>query len=189
MKHVMRFLILSLFAVGSLAMPAYAADKPSGKDREFATKAALGGLMEVQLGKLAQEKAQTPEVKNFGQRMVEDHGKANDELKQLASKKNLRLPTALDEKHQKKVDKLQKASGADFDQGYMREMVKDHSKDVAQFRKASTEVKDPDLRAWAEKTLPVLEEHLRLAKETAQKAGVEVSKAEEEGRQEAEKKK
>lgn len=140
----------------------------SDKDKEFMTKAAQGGMMEVTLGQTVSQKAQSPDVKTFAERMVTDHSKANDELKQLASTKGMTLPTDMGE-HQKSVDELSKKSGKDLDKSYMSEMVKDHEKDVAEFKKASNDVQDADLKAWATKTLPTLEEHLRMAKETQKK--------------------
>ena len=145
-----------------------AATSLTDKDKEFMTKAAQGGMMEVTLGQMVSQKAQSPDVKTFADRMVNDHSKANDELKQVASTKGLTLPTDMGE-HQKTVDELSKKSGKDLDKSYMTGMVKDHEKDVAEFKKASNEVKDADLKNWATKTLPTLEEHLRMAKETQKK--------------------
>lgn len=140
----------------------------SDKDKAAMSKFAQGGQMEVTLGQMVSQKAQSPDVKTFADRMVTDHGKANDELKQLASTKGMTLPTDLGE-HQKSVDELSKKSGKDLDKSYMNEMVKDHEKDVSEFKKASTEVQDADLKNWVTKTLPTLEEHLRMAKETQKK--------------------
>lgn len=187
MKRLLILLLVSLF-VGSFAAPALAGGKGGAADKEFVTKAALGGLMEVQLGQMAADKGTSQEVKDFGKRMVADHGKANDELKALAQKKNMTLPTELDKKHKEKVDKLTKASGADFDKQYMRHMVKAHAKDVTQFQNAAKSLKDPDLKAWATKTLPALEEHMQQATALAKKLGVDVSEAEKEGREAAKKK-
>jgi putative membrane protein len=129
-------------------------------------KAAQGGMMEVEAGKVAQSKAQHAEVKQFAQRMVTDHGKANDELKALARSKNVELPTALDKQHRAHVDNLGKQSGAEFDRAYMKHMVDDHKKDVAEFEKQSKSAKDPDLRKWAGEKLPTLREHLKMAEST-----------------------
>jgi putative membrane protein len=188
MRRRIPLLLIGILTIATLAAPAHAADANlSGPDKEFATKTASGGLMEVQLGQIANNQAQAPEVKEFGNTMVQDHSAANNELKKIAQQKNLTLPTQMDAKHQATVDKLKGVSGADFDRQYMREMVKDHAKDVQQFRNATQSVKDPDLNAWATKTLPVLEKHLQKALTTAQKLGIDVKKAEEEGRQEAQK--
>jgi putative membrane protein len=138
-------------------------------DRTFVMKAAHGGMAEVEMGKLAADKAASSDVKQFGQRMADDHGKANEELKSWASKKGLTLPTELDAKHKAEQARIAKLSGAAFDRAYMMLMVADHNKDVAEFRRQSKTAKDPDLKAWAGKTLPTLEEHQKLAKETSAK--------------------
>jgi putative membrane protein len=143
-----------------------------GTDTAFAKEAALGGMAEVELGNLAKEKASNNDVKQFGDRMVTDHSKANDELKQWASQKNVTLPTKLDQKHQATRDRLAKLSGAAFDREYMRDMVMDHQQDVAAFTRESKTGKDPDLKAWAGKTLPTLQDHLKMAKDTASKVGM-----------------
>ncbi|MEK6371631.1 MAG: DUF4142 domain-containing protein [Acidobacteriota bacterium] len=133
-------------------------------EKTFIITAAQGGMAEVSLGSLAAQKALRAEVKSFGNRMVNDHGKANDELKALATNKGLALPTELSKEQNKAGDNLAKASGKDFDRAYVAAMVADHEKDVAEFEKAMREVKDPDLQAWVLKTLPTLQEHLRMAK-------------------------
>lgn len=133
----------------------------------FAKKAAAGGLAEVQIGQMAADKATDPDVKSFAQRMVTDHTKANDELQQLASTKGWTLPTELDAKHRSTMARLQKQSGAAFDRTYMNAMVADHNTDVAEFRSYSQSGADPELKSWAATTLPTLEEHQKLAKETA----------------------
>jgi putative membrane protein len=135
-------------------------------DKSFAEKAAIGGLAEVEMGKLAQEKAGSEQVKQFGQRMVDDHSKANDELKQVATAKGLTLPTDLDAKHKSKLDKLQKLSGAQFDRAYMDDMVADHKQDVGEFQKEAKSGKDSDIKGFASKTLPTLQEHLKMAEST-----------------------
>ena len=141
----------------------------SAADKDFVMKAANGGMAEVAGGQTATQKATNADVKAFGQRMVTDHGKANDELKQLATTKGLALPSTTDAEHQKKIDDLSKKSGKDFDKAYMADMVKDHEEDVAEFQKQSKSAQDPDLKAWVTKTLPTLQDHLRMAKETQKK--------------------
>src|SRR5205085_8885052 len=106
-----------------------ASNAVSSGDRDFMTKAAIGGMEEVELGHLATQKAASNDVKQFGQRMVDDHSKAGNELKSLAAQKNVTLPTALDQAHQGDVDRLTKLSGAAFDREYMGMMVKDHLED------------------------------------------------------------
>jgi putative membrane protein len=136
------------------------------QDIEFATKAAEGGLKEVRLGELAQQQAASDQVKEFGQRMVEDHGKANDQLKQIAQQKGIELPQELSEEAQQLHDELQQKSGEEFDQAYMDEMVSDHEEDVQNFQQYAESGQDPDLTGFAEETLPVLEEHRQLAQKT-----------------------
>jgi putative membrane protein len=137
----------------------------AASDLAFAKEAALGGMAEVELGNLAKEKASSSDVKQFGDRMVTDHGKANDELKQWAQQKNVKLPTEPGATQKATKDRLSKLSGDAFDKAYMHDMVADHVKDVNAFKHASTSAKDPDLKAWVTKTLPTLEEHLKLARE------------------------
>ena len=135
----------------------------SSDDRDFLTKAAQGGLMEVELGRLAAQKAQSADVKRFGQRMVDDHSKANTELKTLASAKGMTVPTDLSADGKEAQTKLSKLSGADFDKEYMTLMVDDHQEDVAEFEKESRDADDPDVKAFAAKTLPTLQQHLQMA--------------------------
>jgi len=140
-------------------------------DSTFVTKAAQGGMAEVEFGKLATEKASSDSVKQFGQRMVDDHSKANDELKSLAQQKNMTLPTEMNAKDKAEQDQLLKLSGEAFDRAYMRMMVEDHRRDVNEFRNESKAGKDPEVKAWAAKTLPTLEDHLKMAQETNRAVG------------------
>jgi len=136
----------------------------SSQDSKFMQDAAMGGLLEVELGHVAAQKGTSDAVKQFGQRMVDDHSKANSDLMSVASSKGITLPTTLDEKHQKELAKLSAMSGAEFDRAYSKLMLSDHVKDVGEFEKQSTKGSDPDLKAFATKTLPTLQEHLQLAK-------------------------
>jgi putative membrane protein len=133
-------------------------------DNEFVMKAASGGLMEVELGRLAQQKASNARVKEFGSMMVTDHSKANDELKALAQSKGITLTGTMTDEHQKHVKDLGEKTGADFDKAYMKMMVDDHKEDVDHFEDCSKDSKDADLKAFATKTLPVLQKHLADAK-------------------------
>ena len=136
----------------------------NSRDRDFLMDAAMGGLMEVELGKVAAQQGSSEAVKQFGQRMVDDHGKANTDLTTLASSKGVTLPTSLDDKHREAVTKLSAMSGADFDRAYSKMMLKDHEKDVSEFEKQSTKGADADVKAFASATLPTLKEHLTMAK-------------------------
>jgi putative membrane protein len=142
----------------------------SSSDKKFMEKAAKDGMAEVKLGQLAAQKASAPEVKQFGQRMVDDHSKANDQLKQIASNKGVTLPTELDKSAQKEHDKLSKLSGAEFDREYMNHMVSDHKKAISEFKNEANKAKDADLKQFASSTLPILEEHLNLANTAEQVA-------------------
>ena len=130
-------------------------------DRKFVMDALKGGMAEVELGKLASEKASNDQVKEFGKRMVDDHGKAGEELKTLAQNKGLTPPTEIDGKHKRLHERLSKMSGAEFDRAYVSEMVKDHRKDVKEFQREAEKAKDADVKAFASKTLPTLQEHLK----------------------------
>ena len=132
-------------------------------DRKFVERAATGGIAEVEMGKIAQQKASSDQVKQFGERMVQDHSKANDELKQLAQAKGIVVPAAPTKAQHGDMEKLNKLSGAKFDQQYMAHMVSDHRKTVAEFKKASETAKDSELKAFAGKTLPTLQEHMAQA--------------------------
>jgi len=154
----------------------------------FMAEAFSGNMVEVQLGQIAQEKAQSQDVKDFGMRMVKDYGSANDELKRIARGMNARFSTTLKPKHKEILDKLSRISSAEFDKQYMRQMVRDHAEDMSAFSKAVQEVKDPDLNGWTKKTLEVIEQHFQQAKTIAKKLGVDTDQAEQEGRSELEKK-
>lgn len=136
-------------------------------DTHFVKKAAEGGLAEVELGQLAVQKASSEQVKKFGQRMVDDHSKANDELKEVASKDHITLPTQPDAKDKATKARLEKLSGAEFDKAYMSDMVKDHRHDVSEFARESKDAKNPDIKSFAQQTLPTLREHLKLAEQIA----------------------
>ena len=120
--------------------------------------------MEVQLGKLAQEKSSNAKVKDFASKMVTDHSKANDELKALAQSKGITLTGTLNDEHQKHIKDLNEKTGADFDKAYMKLMVDDHKDDIDKFQKCSKDSKDADVKAFATKTIPVLQKHLAEAK-------------------------
>jgi len=135
----------------------------SAADRKFVLKAARGGMAEVELGQLAVKNASSDAVKQFGQRMVDDHGKANDELKQLAGTKGITLPSSLDRKHKLTYTHMSRLTGQSFDRAYAADMVRDHTEDVREFEKEAANGKDPDVKAWAAKTLPTLREHLHMA--------------------------
>jgi putative membrane protein len=161
-----RFVLLA--GCAALASVLMAAGNP---DESFARSAGQGGMAEVKLGQLASEKAQNPKVKEFGQKMVGDHSKAGDELKSVAAKKNVTLPSDVTSKDQALAMRLSGLSGDAFDKAYISAMVKDHETDVAEFQKEADKGQDPDFKAFAGKTLPTLQEHLRMAREAASAVG------------------
>jgi len=175
MRHRIGF--ASAFAIAAIvAGPVFAqqmraappAHQLSRADMNFMKEAAIGGMAEVELGKLAQQNAQSDDVKQFGARMEQDHGKANNELTTLAGNKGVTLPQQLDQKHAQLRDKLARLRGAEFDRAYVREMAKDHDKDVKAFRHAAQSGGDPDLKQFAATTLGVIEQHDKTAHDIGQ---------------------
>lgn len=159
-------------ALGAASVP-----EPSGAlstaDSRFVHEAAIGGMYEVELGKIAEQKSADDAVKQFGARMVHDHSKANDELKQMAAAHGAQMPASLDKKHQREMERLQKLSGARFDRDYMKAMVADHKATISAFNKEASSGHDSEVKGFAANTLPILQEHLQMAETTdkAVKAG------------------
>lgn len=151
---------------------ALAADsKVDMSDKSFMNDAAEGGIAEVNAGQAAQSKSSNPDVKAFGEHMVTDHTKANEELKALAATKSVELPTSPSLVQQAKAKLLDRKSGADFDSSYADLMVTDHKKTVKLFEKEASEGDDADVKAFASKTLPTLKMHLKMAEELKAKVG------------------
>jgi len=141
--------------------------RPDPGSEHFIQEAASGGQAEVALGRMAANKAASPEVRRFAERMMKDHGAANDQLKELAQRKGVSLSIRLDPADRTLIDRLGKLSGPAFDREYMRAMVDEHEKDVAKFEREAQVERDADVKAFAERTLPTLRQHLELAQETA----------------------
>jgi putative membrane protein len=161
-------IVTAAFAGMLLALPTTGrAGSNEQASAQFVKEAAAGGMAEVKMGNLAQQRAASPAVKTFGRRMVDDHSKANDELKGLAAKKNITLPADIDAKEKATYDRLSKLEGAEFDRAYIDEMLNDHRTDVSEFRKEAKNGTDPDVKSFANKTLPTLEEHLSTAESLA----------------------
>jgi putative membrane protein len=144
----------------------------SGADATFVKKAADGGMAEVDLAKLAQEKASSADVKSFAAKLEKDHSKVNDDLKELASKKNITLAMAPSKSHQAMHDKLAKLSGAEFDKAYVAAMLESHQKGVRDFSNVASGNGDADVKALASKTLPTLKDHLQQVQELSKNLGV-----------------
>lgn len=135
--------------------------KPVDKDvADFAVEAANAGMTEVELGKLAQEKAVNPRVKNFGAMMVQDHTNAGDELKKLATAKNITLPAVAGDEAKKHMDDLSKKSGKDFDKSYMNMMLDGHKDVLKKFQKAASDLNDADIKNFASSTIPTIQKHI-----------------------------
>ena len=151
---------LGLVAVLGFA-PAVTFAQSAAMDKKFVADALQAAMAEVELGTLAGEKASSDAVKQFGKRMAEEHAKAGEALKTLAQTKGIRPPAEIDQPHSWLRDKLAKLSGAAFDRRYVSEMVKDHKKDVRTFQHAAGKAKDPDVKAFAAKTVPMLQQRLK----------------------------
>ena len=143
--------------------------KLSKKEMEFVKKAGAGNEAEVKAGKLAQTNAESQEVKDFAAKMVTDHGDANTDLEAVAKSGNVPFPPAEMEKQKMQYEKLSKLQGAAFDKAYVKDMVADHEKDLADYKAEKAEAKDPELKAYTDKTEKVVAEHLKMIKEIESK--------------------
>jgi putative membrane protein len=142
------------------------AGKSTG-DQKFVMDVAHVGMAEVELGKMATEKASNDQVKKYGQRMADEHAKAGDELKAIAQKNNITWPMEMDAKHKAVRDRLSKLSGEGFDRAYMQEMVAGHRAAVNEFKMEAKNGKIAEVQAWASKTQPTIEDHLKQAQDIA----------------------
>ncbi len=136
----------------------------SNADKEFVRKAAEGGMAEVQMGQMAKDHGNSQYVKDYGNRLVTDHTKANDELKSTVGS-NFDWPTDVTKKDKDEMDRLSKMTGDQFDRAFMKHEVTDHKKDISEFQKEANSGSDPNVKAFAAKSLPVLQEHLRIAED------------------------
>ena len=169
----MRTIVTIVFAGCACSAWALAqSNSVASSDRTFIDKAAQGGMAEVELGQLAQQKASSQAVKDFGKRMEKDHSMANDKLKTIASAKGVTIPSSLNAKDKALYDRLSGMSGSAFDKAYMRAMIKDHNEDISEFKKESDKGKDQDVKSFASMTLPTLQDHLQMAKQVGSEVGV-----------------
>jgi putative membrane protein len=154
---------MGLMAVGLLlAAPcAKAQTTVSMADTNFILAAAQGGMTEVKLGELAAQNGTRSDVKAFGQMMVKDHTAINDDLKALAAQKGVTLPDGLDAKHQAMVDKMAAMTGTEFDDAYIKGMIKAHQKDAKAFKAEAAATQDADIKSFLDKSIPVVEAHLQ----------------------------
>jgi putative membrane protein len=152
---------MALMAVGLLVPRVNAATTVSMADKDFILAAAQGGMTEVKLGELASRNGMRDDVKAFGQRMVKDHSAINDDLKALATQKDVTLPDSLDAKHQGMVDKMAALTGSEFDDAYIAGMIKDHKMDAKEFKAESAATQDADIKSFLDKSIPIVDEHLK----------------------------
>lgn len=164
MKNIITILMTGLLGIATAQTETN--ETKMKKDADFVKTAAEDGMMEVKLGQLAQTHAASEEVKKHAQHMVEDHGKANEELRSLASKKNITVPTSISDKMQRKYDDMAKLKGKEFDKKYIKCMVDDHQKAIDLFKKQAEKGNDAELKAWASGKISTLEGHLRMWEET-----------------------
>lgn len=141
----------------------------------FVKEAAQGGMAEVELGQLAVQRAQDPDIKQFAQRMIDDHARANAALKQLAQQKKWKLPTDMSSKQKMIYNSLHDKAGADFDREYAKMMVEDHDHDLKMFEAYSEHGKDADVKTFASSTVPTLRDHQQMARSNASKLGVSLA--------------
>jgi len=146
-----------------LALPAFA--DVSSADKQFARMAASGGMAEVQAAQLAQQRASSPQVRQFASRMITDHTAANTDLQQIAEQENIDLPSQPDSKDMAAMKRLSGMNGAQFDQMYAQQELRDHQQDVALFRKEAQSGRNQALKEYAQKTLPTLQQHLQMAQQ------------------------
>ena len=138
----------------------------SAADQDFANKAAQGGMAEVELGKLARDRGATTHVKDYGKMLVDDHTRMNNELKDVASKENITLPTSVSSEQRQTIDRFAKLSGHQFDREFLKDSVKDHRDDIKEFEKEASNGQDPALKSFASNSLPALKKHLSMAERT-----------------------
>src|SRR4051812_10286517 len=172
---------LSIFALMIIASPARAdvqdkvkAMQSPADSKQFAMKAAEGGMLEVKLAQLAQQKSQSQEVKQLAQQLEQDHTQANQQLTQVAKQKNITLPTELKGECQETYQAFQQLDGTDFDNAFLLHNVKDHLKDIMMFQKEAQNGTDQDIRQWAAQTLPKLQQHAQHIRTVAQSAGMPI---------------
>jgi len=137
----------------------------AAEDMQFIKDAAQSGMAEIKMGELASSNGESQQVKDLAQKLVTDHGKVNAELKQLATKKGATLPDAVSEKQKTMLEHLSSLKGSEFDSAFKQHAVENHQKSVDKFKTVSEKAKDADIKAFAAKTLPTLQQHLALAKQ------------------------
>lgn len=173
MQHLNRTLIAAVAVFGALNCLAATTGKADHKESAFIKDAAQGGQAEVQMGQMAAQKAQNDQVKQFAQHLQQDHTQANQELTQIAQRLGVEVPAQPDRKDTRISEKLQDKSGAEFDKAFIEHALKDHEKDITKYEKALKEVQDPELKAFIQKSIPKLQQHLQMARTTGAAVGVD----------------
>ena len=158
----------SIAVASPTATPVRAAS-PRQDDPTFVMNTAQNGIAEVALTRMASQKSQNAEVKRLAQRLLADHTKVNNQLKQIASSKTITLPTDVKPEHKEISDRLSKLTGAEFDREFLSVMVQSHEKSITAFQAEANSGTDAEIKAFAEATLPALQEHLRMARELSAK--------------------
>ncbi len=176
-NYVTTFLAL---ACAVTASPAFAADPQgrsnlSGQEKNFVMDAARSSMAEKELSDLAEQKARNESVKDLAREIKDEHTQAVDKLQQIASNKNVSLPSDVSRSDRTIIDRLQKLSGEEFDKEYMRQTVKEHQRDVENYRQQAKSAKDEDVKEYAQNTLPTLEQHLDRARQVSESIGIETT--------------
>jgi putative membrane protein len=163
--YVLIVALVSVIGLSAVLLAQEKGEKKTIPDRGFMMHAARDGIFHVEAGKLAVQRASSEDVKKFGQHAIDHHTQMNNELSQLASKKGVTLPKKMGKKDQEALDKIAKLSGPEFDKAYLKMEIEHHSKDLPTFQKEAKDGKDPDVKAWAAKTISAIEEHLKMARD------------------------
>lgn len=158
-----------LLVVVAVAFIAILISGCTNNSADFVSKTAQGGMAEIHLSQIALQRASSDPVKRFAQQLIAEHTRTNNELKQIAAQKGIQLPTEITAEQKSMIDRLSNLSGPEFDKEYMKHMVEDHQKDVSEFQKQAESGTDADVKAFAAKTLPTLQKHLQMSRDTVAK--------------------
>jgi putative membrane protein len=160
-----------VLVLGGMSVARGQQNAPASADQKFVESAAKGGMLEVALANQAASKSNNADVKNFANHLIQDHSKGNQELAQLAQKDGLPMPSAMGSDEEKKLQKFSSLNGQDFDRAFIRHEIKDHKQDIKEFSKEAKNGTNPDLKDYASKTVPQLQQHLSMAESVGKKIG------------------
>jgi putative membrane protein len=174
LRYIAKSCSLVVFICASAVLAAAYQSSPSGssEDKQFVMKSSEGSLAEVELGKLALKKSQNPEVKQFAQKMVDDHTALINDMKPVADQMGVKPPTKVNAKHQQLADRLKGLSGDKFDKEYITAMVADHHHDLGEFMAEQSRTTDPTLKETVSKGTEVIRMHTEMIDEIAKKNGI-----------------